>query len=591
MSLSRRALASLLSAALAALSGGPVWAQAARVAASPALFAGAPALPQAAPGALDLSKFDSPLTGAVSLTPALAEDALARAASRSPESDPASLPSAEAERLERRLQSASAAPGSAAAVLEFQQLAHEALDALIVLETRPGTPDEALRRRLTSARAEAEERFAAESARLLEANAERMEREARSLGRTRLLDVDGGAVLAAKEQYHREHESAMMSRSRLFGLPAPTPLPGRAEENTLYYLVPPALAPDYFAYLGDRLNLPRAERGARVRAAALKAVDQLSSLQRHGHRHQSLAALSHSEGTWEWDYWRTNTPYFALLRFGPTSIHNWRSALAFPNLRLSGIADHEHIEVVSAEDVGHLRDGIREYEPARRFRLLGQNLTEWSFVVMQAGLKNGLSARWAADLLAEGLWRWGERFLPGGLPPGADRSLLRRAAGSAARRHYAFALLSAALPQFVSDAANAVVDMHVASALKRGEAPAMPGALVAPLVLDAVRPLAEAASKQPVSISDLAVVTTRSGRIAADNLFDLFLELAAVVAALTIFVGVPLAAFGLVSWGHLVASFFAGLAAILVWNGARLLIYSAMRRRQARRASSTWLNP
>lgn len=567
-----------------------------------AAIVGAPA----AGTTLDLSAFRSPNNGELSLTPALAEDALSRVLARSPElsvswsaaaaaSRPALLAAAlsvQAQDLERRLQAAPAAPGSAGAVIAAHALSRQALDALLLLETQAMPPDDAriLRDRFTAARAEADSRFAAESARLLGANMERVEREARILGRTRLLDLDDGAVLAVKSQNSPAHEAAMMSRAELFGVTAPIPLPA-GQDRVLHYLVPRELAGGYFSYLGQRLSLPKSERKPRVREAALKVIDQLAVLQRHGHRHFSLAALSHSGGTWEWNYWRMSNSYFSLLRFGPTSLHNWRSGLRFPNMRLSGLADYEHVGVLAPEDAFHRVDGLQEREKSLRYRILGQNLTEWSLTVMRAGLNNGLGLRWTAELLAEGLWRWGELMVPGGLPPAADRRVLKKAALSAARRYFTFTRLNAAMPQFLADFINAIVDINILSAVKRGEALVMPGAVVAPLVLDVVRPVAGAAAQEP----DWDITLPRSSLMstAGDWLIMAVRDLSGayiVAALLTAITSFALALVGVVSFPSL-SHYVAGFGLIWFWGALRWVLYAPMRRWQARRAARTWLAP
>ena len=266
-------------------------------------------------GAPNLDSFHSPLSSDLAITPALGEDALARVMARSPALASswagigvdrrhallAEALSAQATALARRLEAAVAAPGTAEAALAFHESAREALDALLVLETQsiPEKDSQWLREIFTAMRAEAESRFARESAALVAANMDRISSEAIQMGRTRFLKLEGGAVLAVKDQHHHAHERAMMSRAELFGLPAPVALPAdQGTEPILRYLLAPELARGYISYLGDRLSLPRSERQAQIRQSALVAIDQMAILQHHGHRHASLIALSHSNAAW-----------------------------------------------------------------------------------------------------------------------------------------------------------------------------------------------------------------------------------------------------------------------------------------------------
>lgn len=91
---------------------------------------------------------------------------------------------------------------------------------------------------------------------------------------------------------------------------------------------------DYFRYLGDP-SIPLDE----MRRALASCADDLGRLSRNGLIHTSLIPLFHNKGraigdsTYRWN------------RKIAGRLDNWLESCMYPNLRLSGIADLEHIEI------------------------------------------------------------------------------------------------------------------------------------------------------------------------------------------------------------------------------------------------------
>ncbi|MDD5656807.1 MAG: hypothetical protein PHF00_06085 [Elusimicrobia bacterium] len=365
-----------------------------------------------------------------------------------------------------------------------------------------------LLRRLRGAEQESRNRLDALNERLLEQGAKLDAAVWR--GRTAVVALPDGSALALKFSKDGgpqplEREGGIMAETVRLGLDMPVPLAGGAGyarpaesvagepgRHFLPYLIPPEMARDYFSYLGDPLpdGMTREERVVRIRDASWKAIDDLSLLLKHDRFHESLAPISHSEIPWRWDYWRGSMAVISPTRFGPTSIHDWFSALSHANLRLSGIADFEHIVA---------RNPFRFR--ASRGEIVGQNLTEWSLLAMRAAANNGLTAEEAVDILQEGFRR---HAAASGLESRfeLDFDALRRPLLSCARRFLLFHRLAAALPRFLTRISNGWVDAFIVRSIGKNEPLVMPGAVMHPLIMEAVWPYARALSGVAPKVSD-----------------------------------------------------------------------------------------
>jgi hypothetical protein len=132
---------------------------------------------------------------------------------------------------------------------------------------------------------------------------------------------------------------------------------------------------------------------------------------------------------------------FGNLRFGPTAIHNWLDKILYPNLRLMGLADFEHILPFSAFELQHNHynhDLVRHdvYSMA-----IGQNLTEWALVMMHGATVNDLGTEMTTRIIMDGL----ERHARAVLPPGAFNPIqspsVERAVRSTVRRFQTWGLM------------------------------------------------------------------------------------------------------------------------------------------------------
>ena len=303
------------------------------------------------------------------------------------------------------------------------------------------------------------------------------------------------------------HDASMMELTASFGLDNPIPLrhesgatyampeslrPSGAGERAMPYLLPAALANDFFSYLGDPLpkRMDRQEKARAVEAAALRAVDDMNSLSDNGYLHTSLAPISHSEATWSWSYWRWKLIGFPGKPFGPTSIHNWKSALSYANLRLSGMADYEHIEKIS--DLfpgGRDQPGYPYLHDSYLAGYMGQNLTEWALLVMRAGAENGLSAETTARILQRGIQRHAANQLQN-KPYVMDPQVLLTALRSAVRWFYGFHRVALSVPRWLTPLVN--VFSLGNEKIPAGERLVMPGSVTYSLIMDVIWPYAVA---------------------------------------------------------------------------------------------------
>ncbi|HAM34823.1 MAG TPA: hypothetical protein DEB40_00750 [Elusimicrobia bacterium] len=361
--------------------------------------------------------------------------------------------------------------------------------------------DSTLRPRLADAKRKTDRLLEAGVKDLVERTALRLETMdgIRWQGRTAIAQLNDENVLALKfshdkggEDLHRE--GCLMKKARSFGLNIPFPLSsprgfyswpfdgkspakeGLAGKKFLPYLLPKDLALGYLSYLGDALpsRLSRREKKRLVAYASRKAVDDLLVLKAHGYVHTSLSPLSHSEKRWDWRYWEQ-----VVGRYGPSSIHNWRSALGFPNMRLSGLADWEHLEE---------RDWTQDDA--------GQALAEWSLATALAGVRNGLSRRATVSIMSGDLLHVAEQTLAGKFSAPIDPDLLKKALRIFVGKFYRFYRLANILPQSWAGLINKCLNVHLP--IPRGEALAMPGKAIQELVMNAIKPYVEAYSGEPV---------------------------------------------------------------------------------------------
>jgi hypothetical protein len=329
-------------------------------------------------------------------------------------------------------------------------------------------------------------------------------------GRTLYVPMEGGHVVAfkfAKLSGKARSEVRNMRLARRFGLNAPVPLcldgdhafsslklpisvwEGRPYlgDHCLPYLVPRELAGDYLLYLGD--PLPDAGAGGnpagRIRETALQAIRDMLVLAANGYSHGSLAPISHSDTPWSWDYWRWSESVISPLRFGPSEINNRNAGLSYANIRLSGLADWEHL--------------------ATGLNPVPQALTEWALLVARGAYRNGLSERQTVDILTEGL--------------------RLHAAGSGLERRYALdwakadrglssfvrrfdllhGLVDRLLPRSIVRLVNNDLGARSAAFAAESEPLIMQGWFVHPLVMDVIWPYAQAlCGRRPLGAEQLA---------------------------------------------------------------------------------------
>lgn len=285
-------------------------------------------------------------------------------------------------------------------------------------------------------------------------------------GRTFLLKAPGGIAAFKELREDRgddfEREGSLMELSRRLGNGMPAPLTGADGRFTtrlggkdyLVYVVPEG-AEGYFEYLGDSLGVPAAEALARIRAAALGVLDEIGRLRRAGIAQTSLAPLSHSDVQWAWDHFRFESPADHLgvfdpfgyhrgspaLRFGPSSIHALNAVLRHANARMSGVVADPG-EFATREELGERWDSV-----------VGQNLVEWSLLVLRASAVNGVPTEKAAELLTEGIMGLARAHLPEGAFS-LDPRPLREAMRETAVRFYNHQRLDKRLWPFFKHAIN-----------------------------------------------------------------------------------------------------------------------------------------
>jgi hypothetical protein len=458
---------------------------------------------------------------------------------------------------------------SARSVQDFHMVRQAAFDALVALEGLdiPEARKTPLRERLAEIESAADTGVRDHGRAVVASLSERLASEARSIGRTLTLTLDDGSLLAVKKESFPEREAAMTARAQAFGLPTAMVLPMKGEAviigaekmNALVYLVAADRAAGHFSYLGDRLSRPD-----EVRRAALASIDQLAMLDRHGHGHTSLAALSHSGTKWDWDYWRVSVDLVESARYGPTNIHNWESALAFPNLRQNGLADFEHVDTWERLD-------------KNRGFILGQNLVEWSLATLRAARNNGFSHDGAAALLAEGLRHW--RTLLKGEAAASDS--IDAAVLETSHKFYRFAAINEALPRWMRSGVNGFIGAVSVRPIARGEGVALPGGVVEPLIARAIMPLVASESTRRRDL-------TRPEKGELTHAFWGRLAIAVIPAMMAVMiVGLTGLAFHLATGRHMTGEAYAAIGVAYALDAARTC-WRFARQASALRRGEVW---
>ncbi|MFH1776352.1 MAG: hypothetical protein ABH952_02160 [Candidatus Omnitrophota bacterium] len=146
-------------------------------------------------------------------------------------------------------------------------------------------------------------------------------------------------------------------------------------------------------YLNDLNEYPAGNskeiNKAKLRKATVANMKELGWLFSHGYIHTSLVALSHHyySGYWSWDYDED---------FETTGIISYlEPGLQFPNLRIGGLADFEHVKPFGIEDIEHH---------------LGQNLIEMIILVGYTGVQIGLSDEEIMSILHDGINTFSSSF-------------------------------------------------------------------------------------------------------------------------------------------------------------------------------------
>jgi hypothetical protein len=360
------------------------------------------------------------------------------------------------------------------------------------------------------------------SGRLVEEALKRLERHVpgtRWQGRTAIVDFPDGPSLAlkfahagaddSKESESLQREGRLLRRAGSWGLAVPDAVAGgegrhawafdgrevgkKVGSSFMPYLMHRELAGKYLSYQGSALDqgLPREERSRIVRAAAMKGIEDMNALDRRGWIHESLAPISHSEAVWEWDFLRETQFTF---RYGPSSLHDWASALGFSNLRLSGLADFEHLAPVKSLELKKLK------------HLRGQNLAEWALTVMLAGERNSLSVPEIASILEDGIRLHAWLFLGHERLAEVEGGKLAKYGLKSAKKFHSFYRRANSLPRWAVECANAFAGLFSGRFLKLGEGLILSGRVVQPLVMGLIRPYVNRLQPEPATPRDEGVV-------------------------------------------------------------------------------------
>ncbi|PCI37048.1 MAG: hypothetical protein COB53_07685 [Elusimicrobia bacterium] len=470
----------------------------------------------AGPAATPFTDLNDSGLASVILTPALYESSLAKLEPLFT-GDPQAFTSMDVSRARRVLNEVGMSIEATAPknnlsehVLALDEARKQAFAAVVLAQALPGTEGAEATRMITQTYHRVGKRLIAAEKALMKNLSHRMEDlgEASWYGRTAVLQLSDGSLVALKSAPENaaenlQAEGEKMRAAGILGLGTPLPLgageeayvrrfsPKELERNQfpknetyLPYLIGKEHAQEYFSYLGDALpnNLNGEEKAEIIAKAAFQAIDELTLLNTHNLAHESLAPLSHSEAGWRWDYWRESYQG----RRGPTSIHNWRSSLAYANLRLSGLADFEHVNYAWEE----LPDSI------------GQNLTEWSLLVAKAGAQNGLNKKQVGAILKEGFLRHANVMLAG-QPYSMHVQHLEFQLNAFAGSFLHFHRLSSILPRPIVWLINKPISMLSVRNVPLDEAVVLSGSILQRLVMGAVRPYVQALQeREPLRIGD-----------------------------------------------------------------------------------------
>lgn len=212
----------------------------------------------------------------------------------------------------------------------------------------------------------------------------------RVIGRTLICPLDDGRKLVIKlaqgmdEPRDLDYEAAMLTylgkNKELLGVVSDLPQPIRAfkdgclfklkalplspekihkqnihpEKFAIAYLIPKDIP--YLTYLNDK-ELPTEE----FYKAALRNIQDLARLARYLIIHQVLIPLYHS--------FEDQDPYRIFISTGAGRLERWIKSCEFPNLRVSGIADLEHLESFDHISPTEYRDK------------LGDQLFSWTLII------------------------------------------------------------------------------------------------------------------------------------------------------------------------------------------------------------------
>jgi HEAT repeats len=197
-------------------------------------------------------------------------------------------------------------------------------------------------------------------------------RAPRIMGRTLIFAIDGGC-LAIKFPSKPEDEEKLSWEASIqkcmieVGLRGsiPEPLGGIFELNGLSFEMKKALGAagcrvlaytaerDYFIYL----NYPRLRESEFQRGLEGCASD-LGRITARGMIHRSLIPLFHRR---EASPSRPDGGAYCWSRRAVGSLESWAESCRYPNLRLSGLADFEHVEVSDRASTGDIQQAIGEH--------------------------------------------------------------------------------------------------------------------------------------------------------------------------------------------------------------------------------------
>ncbi len=314
-------------------------------------------------------------------------------------------------------------PAQASEVLAFYLLtspetAYNILPALVALDARIVGEAAAFKPEAKLAKYKEWRRFVAKTEAALADPEAFFEGSGRWYGRTLVVDIGDGTVLAAKMRKDSEKPGELEEEA---GKIAAVSFLGKALPKTqgeqrfhggasgMIYTAPK----EFFSYLNDKLpaSMDAQAKASWIRTSALESIEQMAALYERGLIHESLAPISHSEARWRWNYFRWDD-----MRYGPSTIHSWTDALLYPNLRATGLADFAHVVSRDAADVSESHKG-HGYEESKaitqlggfadlQHTLIGQNLTEWALIVLHSAALNGVPMRQASDIVWDGFARY-----------------------------------------------------------------------------------------------------------------------------------------------------------------------------------------